>query len=184
MADNEQKNYFEFIDIPDGNGGTDRRYAKDAEAQAAIQIIEEEIQQLDPASVIEVSDVTALTSQQIESLLIGSRVNKSDSTGKHAYTVTYRSDTGICLTYTDAENVETVSYDKVDGTWTYNSTDIAPISRASQVSNKADKVSGATNNHFAALNSNGNLKDSGKSIDDIKPFATTSVCQDIISELT
>jgi len=37
MADNEQKNYFEFIDIPDGNGGTERRYARDAEAQAAIQ---------------------------------------------------------------------------------------------------------------------------------------------------
>ena len=35
MADNN-KNYFEFIDIPDGSGGTDRRYIKDAEAQAAI----------------------------------------------------------------------------------------------------------------------------------------------------
>lgn len=34
MADN--RNYFEFIDIPDGSGGTDRRYIKDAEAQAAI----------------------------------------------------------------------------------------------------------------------------------------------------
>ena len=37
MADNEQKNYMEFLDIPDGNGGTTRWYAKDAEAQAAIQ---------------------------------------------------------------------------------------------------------------------------------------------------
>ena len=34
MADN--KNYLEFIDIPDGNGGTVRWYSKDAEAQAAI----------------------------------------------------------------------------------------------------------------------------------------------------
>ena len=37
MADNEQKNYMEFIDIPDGNGGTERWYAKDAEARAMIK---------------------------------------------------------------------------------------------------------------------------------------------------
>lgn len=36
MADNEQKNYFEFLDIPDGSGGTERWYANDAEARAAI----------------------------------------------------------------------------------------------------------------------------------------------------
>jgi hypothetical protein len=34
---------------------------------------------------------------------------------------------------------------------------------------KADKVSGATNNNFAALNSNGNLKDSGKNASDFMP---------------
>jgi len=39
MADNEQKNYMEFLDIPDGNGGTVRWHAKDAEAQAAIQAL-------------------------------------------------------------------------------------------------------------------------------------------------
>ena len=50
---------------------------------------------------------------------------------------------------------------------------------------KADKVSGSgLNNHLAALDADGNLKDSGKSIDDIKAFATTSVCESIISELT
>lgn len=78
-------------------------------------------------SLIEVSDMTALTSQQIETLQTGSRVTKSDASGKHAYTVTFRSATGICLTYADAENVETVSYDKAGGTWTYNSTDVTPI---------------------------------------------------------
>lgn len=35
MADNN-KNYFEFLDIPDGSGNTARWYATDAEAQAAI----------------------------------------------------------------------------------------------------------------------------------------------------
>ena len=33
MAD---KNYFEFLDIPDGSGGSDRWHVKDAEAQASI----------------------------------------------------------------------------------------------------------------------------------------------------
>ena len=37
---------------------------------------------------------------------------------------------------------------------------------------KADKVSNATNNHFAALDSNGNLKDSGKKASD---FASSSI---------
>lgn len=49
MAD-EQKNYFEFLDIPDGSGGSNRWYATDAEAQAAIAEIEEEISTLDPAT--------------------------------------------------------------------------------------------------------------------------------------
>jgi hypothetical protein len=39
------------------------------------------------------------------------------------------------------------------------------------VSGKADKVSGATNNDFAALDANGNLKDSGKKASD---FATAA----------
>ena len=37
MADNEQKNYMEFLDIPDGNGGTERWYTTDAEARAMIK---------------------------------------------------------------------------------------------------------------------------------------------------
>lgn len=39
MAD-ENKNYFEFLDIPDGSGGTERWYANDAEARAAIAGLE------------------------------------------------------------------------------------------------------------------------------------------------
>ena len=38
MAD-ENKNYFEFLDIPDGSGGTERWYANDAEARAAIEAL-------------------------------------------------------------------------------------------------------------------------------------------------
>ena len=38
MAD-ENKNYFEFLDIPDGSGNTERWYATDAEARAAIEAL-------------------------------------------------------------------------------------------------------------------------------------------------
>ena len=41
MADN--KNYFSFLDIPNGSGSTERWYTKDAEARAAIE-------ELDPSS--------------------------------------------------------------------------------------------------------------------------------------
>lgn len=64
---------------------------------------------------IEVSSVEQLTSAQCEKLMCGGTVIKKDSSGKHAYTVTYKKDgVGLCLTYADAENVETVSYDKTE----------------------------------------------------------------------
>ena len=116
-------NYFEFLDIPDGSGGTERWYAKDAEARAAIE-------QLDPASVIEVSDITALTSTQLDSLVVGSRVNKVTGNEKHGYTVVYKDATKgeISLEYIDAYNSEEVYYEKVEGTWTYIETTIAKLS--------------------------------------------------------
>lgn len=160
-----ENNYFEFLDIPDGSGGTERWYAKDAEARAAIA-------QLDPASVIEVADVTQLTSAQVEGLVVGGAVNKSDATGKHSYRVTYKSATGCCLTYYDAENIETVAYEKSEDTWAYLDTTITAIADKadkSQLSGKADKVSGSNlNNTLAGLNSNGNLKASGLTIADVE----------------
>ena len=176
-----ENNYFEFLDIPDGSGGTERWYAKDAEARAAIA-------QLDPASVIEVADVTQLTSAQVEGLVVGGAVNKSDSTGKHSYRVTYKSATGCCLTYYDAENIETVAYEKSEDTWAYLDTTITAIADKadkSQLSDKADKVSGSNlNNKIALLNSNGNLKSSGVTVDDLTTtYATTATCQAIIDEV-
>ena len=118
-----ENNYFEFLDIPDGSGGTERWYAKDAEARAAIA-------QLDPASVIEVSDITALTSAQLDSLIVGSRVNKLTGNEKHGYTVVYKNATKgeISLVYNDANNSEEVYYEKVEGTWTYIETTTANLS--------------------------------------------------------
>lgn len=73
-------------------------------------------------------NITTLTTNQINSLKCGDIVCKEDSTGKHAYIVSYKKDgTGICLTYADASVVETVSYDYSGSAWVYNSTDITPI---------------------------------------------------------
>jgi hypothetical protein len=68
-----------------------------------------------------------LDGKQIESLQAGDMVIKRDSSGDHSYRVSFKSATGICLTYSDCENVETVAYDKVEGVWTYDSTDVTNI---------------------------------------------------------
>ena len=74
---------------------------------------------------ITTTNITNLTTEQINSLKSGDIVLKQDETGNHAYIVSYNKDkTGICLTYTDASRVETVSYDFTNNAWVYNSTDV------------------------------------------------------------
>lgn len=73
------------------------------------------------------TNFTNLSDELLDSLKAGDIVTKQDETGKHAYMVSYKKDgTGICLTYSDASRVETVSYDYIDGHWVYNSTDVVP----------------------------------------------------------
>ena len=75
-----------------------------------------------------VMSMTALTTSQINTLSAGDIVLKKDESGYHSYIVSYKKEgTGICLTYTDASCVETVSYDLVEGEWVYNSTDITQL---------------------------------------------------------
>lgn len=77
---------------------------------------------------IKTNDITKLTDNQIDSIDCGDVVIKVDETGGHSYLVSYKkAKTGICLTYTDASVVETVSYDYTEGHWVYNSTDITPL---------------------------------------------------------
>lgn len=78
---------------------------------------------------VEVTDITALTGDQLDALEVGSRVAKKTGTAKHLYVVSYKDaeNGGLCLTYTDASVVETVSYDHLESGWAYNSTDITPI---------------------------------------------------------
>ena len=76
-----------------------------------------------PLFVVECEDVKALSNTQIDLLRCGDYLVKKDASGEHAYKVTFKSDTGMCITYHDASVIETQSYDKVDGNWVYNSED-------------------------------------------------------------
>ena len=78
---------------------------------------------------IEVADITALTDDQLDALNVGDKVAKKTGTAQHLYTVTYKDaeNGGLCLTYADAANVETVSYDHTESGWAYNSTDKGSI---------------------------------------------------------
>ncbi len=78
-------------------------------------------------AVIKVTDITALTADQLEALRCGDHVIKVDSTGEHCYIVSFKGNTGRCLTYTDCENVETVAYEKTGDVWAYDSTDVTHI---------------------------------------------------------
>ena len=73
----------------------------------------------------EVADITALTDDQLDALNVGDKVAKKTGTAQHLYIVTYKDaeNGGLCLTYADAANVETVSYDHTESGWAYNSTD-------------------------------------------------------------
>lgn len=70
------------------------------------------------------SNIKSLTNEEINSLHCGDIVAKVTGDQKHAYIVSYKEDEqGICLTYSDATYLETISYDYVGGNWVYNSQD-------------------------------------------------------------
>ena len=77
------------------------------------------------ATPIEVADIAALTGDQLDALNVGDKVAKKTGTAQHLYIVSYKDaeNGGLCLTYTDASTVETVSYDHTESGWAYNSTD-------------------------------------------------------------
>lgn len=82
------------------------------------------------AAPIEVADITALTAAQLDALNVGDKVVKVTGTAKHLYVVTYKGEgagTGLCLSYFDATTAETVSYDRTESGWAYNSTDKGSI---------------------------------------------------------
>ena len=80
---------------------------------------------------LEVADITALTDEQLDALNVSDKVAKKTGTAQHLYVVSYKDaeNGGLCLTYVDAANVETVSYDHSESGWAYNSTDKTPIAQ-------------------------------------------------------
>ena len=81
------------------------------------------------AAPIEVDDITELTAEQLDALNVGDKVVKVTGSEKHLYWVTYKATTGggLCLTYFDAVNTETASYDRTDSGWAFNSIDKGSI---------------------------------------------------------
>ena len=61
MADNN-KRYANWIDVPNGQNAK-RTWFRDAEAQAAIEEVKEEISQLDPASAASVQTCEAIVDE-------------------------------------------------------------------------------------------------------------------------
>lgn len=77
---------------------------------------------------LEVESVEELTSAQCDALVCGQVVIKNENGNKHAYVVSYKEEgQGLCLTYADCENVETIAYDCVEGEWGFNSKDVTHI---------------------------------------------------------
>ncbi len=115
MADNEVKNYFSFLDIPDGSGGTERWHAKDAEAQAAIQVIEREIEELDPASVEnKANKVASATSGHLAGLNGNGDLTDSGKAPTDFAPASHASDTDIHVT-TSNKTAWNAKYDKPSG---------------------------------------------------------------------
>ena len=82
---------------------------------------------IDGAVAVEVADITAIDGKILDSLKVGDKVAKVTGAQKHLYLVSYKGDgvgEGICLSYNAAGYGETVSYDRTESGWVYNSTDV------------------------------------------------------------
>lgn len=70
-----------------------------------------------------ISDVTALTGSQIDSLTTGDVVIKTVNNKQYSYRVSYKKADEMSLVYSDHETVEEVYYEKQGGVWAYVQTD-------------------------------------------------------------
>lgn len=76
---------------------------------------------------LEVSDITKLTNEELDSLEVGDKVAKITGKQKHLYLVSYKGEgagEGICISYNAAGYGETVSYDRSGSGWAFNSVDV------------------------------------------------------------
>lgn len=97
------------------NGWEIKRASKDSEASAG------------SSGMLSVTDIEALTKEQLDSLDVGDMVVKVTGKARHLYIVTYKGDgagQGIVLTYNACGYGEAVAYDRTDSGWSFNSTDV------------------------------------------------------------
>lgn len=74
---------------------------------------------------VENDEIESLPSEVLEQLDCGDFIIKKTGNQKHRYFVSYKeAGVGMCFTYVDAGCIETLSYDCVDGVWTFNSKDV------------------------------------------------------------
>ena len=116
---------------------TTNRYRQDIDVEDLLYLIHEDLQMLAGVGSragslrrYETADITALDGEVLDALRCGDQVLKRTGNQKHLYVVSYKGEgagEGLCLTYADAGTVETVSYDRTEGGWAYNSTDKGAI---------------------------------------------------------
>ena len=106
-------------------GNPKRKLAQIADVEEYINDLEKKVAALPQVVVVE--GMTAIDGDILDTLKAGDVVVKRDSSGDHSYRVSFLGAGGMCLTYSDCENVETVAYNKVEGVWTYDSTDVTHI---------------------------------------------------------
>lgn len=77
---------------------------------------------------IYVDNIQTISGTILEDLKCGDVVVKHTVEGGkdlyHTYVVTHKQATGICITYFACGYLETISYDKIEGVWTFNSKDV------------------------------------------------------------
>ena len=79
-------------------------------------------------SILEVSNITTITTAQLNALNVGDVVIKKVSDKKYTYVVSNKeNDVIICLTYVDYTKAETVSYNYTNNAWVYDSTVSTPL---------------------------------------------------------
>jgi len=70
-------------------------------------------------------EIESLPQELLESLDCGDTIVKRTGNMKHLYRVSYKeAGVGLCFTYCACGYIETISYDKTDGVWVFNSKDV------------------------------------------------------------
>lgn len=91
---------------------------------ALCKILQEVIESSVP---LEVTNIEALTAEQLDALEVGDKVVKVTGKQKHLYVVTYKGEgvgEGLVLTYNACGYGEAISYDLKATGWEFNSKDV------------------------------------------------------------